>query len=65
VLKVMLEVEGATVGTAEDGEAGLRVAVRMHPNIVLCDIGLPDIDGSRSRAGCARAASSPGRGSSR
>ena len=45
VLKVMLEVEGATVETAEDGEAGLRVAVRMHPNIVLCDIGLPDIDG--------------------
>src|SRR5438876_1357179 len=45
VLKLMLEVEGATVETAEDGEDGLRVAARMRPDIVLCDIGLPDIDG--------------------
>src|SRR5437867_12188322 len=45
VLKLMLEVEGATVETAADGEDGLRAAVRMRPDIVLCDIGLPDIDG--------------------
>jgi PAS domain S-box-containing protein len=45
VLKLMLEVEGATVETAEDGEDGLRAAERMRPDIVLCDIGLPDIDG--------------------
>jgi two-component system, sensor histidine kinase len=45
VLKLMLEVEGATVKTAEGGEEGLRVAERARPDIILCDIGLPDIDG--------------------
>jgi PAS domain S-box-containing protein len=45
VLKLMLEVEGATVETAEGGEEGLRAAERLRPDIVLCDIGLPDIDG--------------------
>jgi PAS domain S-box-containing protein len=45
VLKLMLEVEGATVQTAEGGEDGLRAAERMRPDVVLCDIGLPDIDG--------------------
>jgi signal transduction histidine kinase len=45
VLKLMLEVEGAVVESAEGGEEGLRIAERMRPDIVLCDIGLPDIDG--------------------
>ena len=45
VLKVMLEVEGADVETAEDGEEGVRAAERRSPDVVLCDIGLPDIDG--------------------
>jgi CheY-like chemotaxis protein len=45
VLKLMLEVDGATVETAEDGEAGLHAIERMRPDVVLCDIGLPDIDG--------------------
>ena len=45
VLKLMLEVKGASVETAENGEQGLRAAERLRPDIVLCDIGLPDIDG--------------------
>jgi signal transduction histidine kinase/CheY-like chemotaxis protein len=45
VLKLMLEAEGATVQTAEGGEEALRIAEGMRPDIVLCDIGLPDIDG--------------------
>jgi signal transduction histidine kinase/ActR/RegA family two-component response regulator len=45
VLKLMLEVEGADVETAEAGEEGVRAATRRPPEIVLCDIGLPDIDG--------------------
>ena len=45
VLKLMLEVEGAAVETAEGGEAGVRAAERRRPDLVLCDIGLPDIDG--------------------
>jgi signal transduction histidine kinase/CheY-like chemotaxis protein len=45
VLKLMLEVDGATVETAEGGEEGLHAVERMRPDVVLCDIGLPDIDG--------------------
>ncbi len=45
VLKFMLEVEGARVSTAETGEEGVRMAAEMRPQAVLCDIGLPDIDG--------------------
>jgi CheY-like chemotaxis protein/two-component sensor histidine kinase len=45
VMKFMLELEGARVETAGSGEAGLRAAHAFKPEIVLCDIGLPDIDG--------------------
>ena len=45
VLKLMLEVEGAEVATAEAGEDGVGAAERRPPDVVLCDIGLPDIDG--------------------
>ena len=45
VLKLMLEMEGAEVQTAEAGEDGLRAAAQRPPDVVLCDIGLPDIDG--------------------
>ena len=45
VLRFMLETEGARVDTAERGEDGVRAAARLKPTIVLCDIGLPDIDG--------------------
>ena len=45
VLRLMLETEGADVETAEAGEDGLRAAERRAPDVVLCDIGLPDIDG--------------------
>jgi signal transduction histidine kinase/ActR/RegA family two-component response regulator len=45
VLKFMLEVEGAHVDTAERGEDGVRAAATLRPDVILCDIGLPDIDG--------------------
>jgi signal transduction histidine kinase/ActR/RegA family two-component response regulator len=45
VLKYMLELEGARVETAVCGHDGVRTVERFHPQIVLCDIGLPDIDG--------------------
>jgi CheY-like chemotaxis protein len=41
----MLETEGARVDTAETGQEGLRRAREVAPEIVLCDIGLPDVDG--------------------
>jgi signal transduction histidine kinase len=45
VLKVMLELEGATVATAESGHDAVRSVETVRPDVVLCDIGLPDIDG--------------------
>jgi signal transduction histidine kinase len=45
VLRYMLETEGARVEAARNGGDGVRAAERLHPEIILCDIGLPDIDG--------------------
>ena len=45
VLALMLALEGAAVEAAESGEEGVRVAGKQRPDVVLCDIGLPDIDG--------------------
>jgi signal transduction histidine kinase len=45
VLKFMLQLEGAQVETADAGESGVETVVRVRPSVVLCDIGLPDIDG--------------------
>jgi DNA-binding NarL/FixJ family response regulator len=42
----LLEAEGFTViGEAADGQAALSMAGRQRPDILLLDIGLPDIDG--------------------
>ncbi len=45
VMKYMLEAEGARVETAGTGHDGVACAKEHRPDIVLCDIGLPDIDG--------------------
>lgn len=45
VLGFMLQMEGAKVATAESGQEGLRAAEAVQPDVILCDIGLPDIDG--------------------
>jgi two-component system CheB/CheR fusion protein len=45
VMRYMLQAEGAQVETAETGQDGVRRAMELSPEIVLCDIGLPDIDG--------------------
>jgi CheY-like chemotaxis protein len=44
-MRFMLESEGAKVEVTETGQEGLRRAHDWRPEIVLCDIGLPDIDG--------------------
>jgi CheY-like chemotaxis protein len=41
----MLEAEGARVAAAGRGEEAVTLAGRVRPDVVLCDIGLPDIDG--------------------
>jgi PAS domain S-box-containing protein len=44
-LRILLEVSGYEVRVADTGTEGLRVAVEWQPDAVLCDIGLPEMDG--------------------
>ena len=45
MLAAVLEAEGHRVHLAADGRTGLTRARELHPDVVLCDIGLPDMDG--------------------
>ena len=44
-LAISLRARGYEVETAETGEDGLAVAARAHPDAVVLDLGLPDLDG--------------------
>ena len=44
-LSCFLETEGHTVSTAYDGQAGLEAALRGSYDVLVCDIGLPGMDG--------------------
>jgi len=41
----ILELSGHRVRLARDAQSGLGLARELHPDLVLCDIGLPDMDG--------------------
>jgi CheY-like chemotaxis protein len=41
----MLQMAGHEIEVAGDGASGLATASRFQPDVVLCDIGLPDMDG--------------------
>ena len=44
--RALLEAEGfEVVGESEDGSSGLQAARQLRPNLVLLDIGLPDVEG--------------------
>jgi DNA-binding NarL/FixJ family response regulator len=45
VLALVLESRGYTPSVAHTGSAGLALFQEQHPSIVLCDIGLPEMDG--------------------
>jgi len=44
-LRMMLEMEGHHVDVAYDGRQGVARARTFRPDVVLCDIGLPEMDG--------------------
>jgi signal transduction histidine kinase len=44
-MAVVLEFEGHRVHIATDGRTGLAKAHEFEPEVILCDIGLPDVDG--------------------
>jgi PAS domain S-box-containing protein len=41
----VLELHGHRVRVAQDGTTGIALAHQLKPDVVLCDIGLPDLDG--------------------
>jgi signal transduction histidine kinase len=45
MLKSLLTIAGHTVHEAEDGPAGVRIALAVRPDVALVDIGLPGFDG--------------------
>ena len=44
-LGLLLEMSGHEVRTANDGKAGIAVAAQFRPDVVLMDIGMPQLDG--------------------
>jgi len=44
-LRELLEMEGHKVTVAHDGQEGLNAAVAEDPDVVLCDLGIPVLDG--------------------
>ena len=55
MLATYLQFAGHEVRVAHDGPSGLRIAFELLPTVVLCDIGLPGMDGYQV-AQCVRAA---------
>lgn len=45
-LRISLKVEGCDVLEAENGETGVELCARHLPDLVILDLGLPDMDGS-------------------
>ena len=45
VLKDILSAEGYKIEEASDGEEGLQKLIKFNPDVVLCDIKMPKIDG--------------------
>jgi signal transduction histidine kinase len=44
-LAEILQLKGHEVSVARDGRSGIATARELRPNVVLCDVGLPDISG--------------------
>jgi DNA-binding NtrC family response regulator len=46
ILKIILESEGYAVECAENGERAMEIGHGFSPDVVLCDLKLPDMDGT-------------------
>jgi DNA-binding NtrC family response regulator len=46
VLRMILEKEGHAVQTAGGGREGLRTALAWHPELIICDVRMEDLDGT-------------------
>ncbi|MGE0759837.1 MAG: response regulator [Pirellulaceae bacterium] len=46
-LRASLDGEGYRVAEADSGERGLRIAAQQPPDLVILDLGLPDMDGQQ------------------
>ena len=44
-LRLLLELSGHEVAVAYSGQDGVQTAEHYQPDVVLCDIGLPGLDG--------------------
>ena len=44
-LEIILEMEGFTVRSAADGRAGLALAKSARPDLIVCDVSMPEMDG--------------------
>ena len=45
LVRFLLECSGHTVITAADGAEGLAIALRARPDLVICDLQMPALDG--------------------
>lgn len=45
ILRLLLELYGYEVSVAYSGQEGVQAAEKYQPGVVLCDIGLPGLDG--------------------
>ncbi len=45
IIRRVLEKHEYTILHAEDGETGIGLALAEHPDLILLDLGLPDVDG--------------------
>ncbi len=44
-LEEILELSGYEVYTAENGKIGVKKALEVHPDLILCDVMMPELDG--------------------
>ena len=54
LMAYLLEAFGHTALTAGDGETGVRMARETQPDLIVCDVHLPKLDGFGVAGVCAR-----------